>query len=168
MSTSKYPKESKINPNHGIKTAIKHLIEAYGFTTRQAIAEYLVVSKSKLANRYMRDTFPGDWKIQCALKTGASLRWLSTPVGPMQVDAKAQNVSFVEKKINGVKACEYGDLLFYLTLLLTIHKDISAIVKEYATYLAKRNSNEEYMYSLLTCINGTHFKYKFATLSNIS
>ncbi|WP_228706637.1 helix-turn-helix transcriptional regulator [Klebsiella pneumoniae] len=67
MPTSKYLNEIKINPNQGGKAAIERLVKAYGFTTRQALADHLGVSKSTLANRYMRDTFPADWIIQCAL-----------------------------------------------------------------------------------------------------
>lgn len=69
MPTSKYLNEIKINPNQGGKAAIERLVKAYGFTTRQALADHLGVSKSTLANRYMRDTFPADWIIQCALET---------------------------------------------------------------------------------------------------
>jgi hypothetical protein len=46
MSTSKYPNEIKINPNQGGKAAIERLVEAYGFTTRQALADHLDVSKA--------------------------------------------------------------------------------------------------------------------------
>ncbi|HCC8366087.1 TPA: phage repressor protein CI [Citrobacter freundii] len=88
MSTLKYPNEIKINPNQGGKAAIERLVEAYGFTTRQALADHLKVSKSTLANRYMRDTFPADWIIQCALETGASLAWLTTGNGPIFDDAR--------------------------------------------------------------------------------
>lgn len=88
MSTSKYPNEIKINPNQGGKAAIERLVEAYGFTTRQALADHLEVSKSTLANRYMRDTFPADWIIQCAIETGISLNWLTTGKGPKQIFQK--------------------------------------------------------------------------------
>ena len=83
MSTSKYPNEIKINPNQGGKAAIERLVEAYGFSTRQALCDHLGISKSTLANRYMRDTFPSDWIIQCSIETGISLRWLSTGEGGM-------------------------------------------------------------------------------------
>ncbi|HCA6538172.1 TPA: helix-turn-helix domain containing protein, partial [Klebsiella quasipneumoniae] len=81
MSTSKHPNEIKINPNQGGKAAIERLVEAYGFTTRQALADHLEVSKTTLANRYMRDTFPADWIIHYALETGTSLNWLTTGQG---------------------------------------------------------------------------------------
>lgn len=142
MSTSKYPNKIKINPNQGGKAAIERLVEAYGFTTRQALADHLDVSKSTLANRYMRDTFPADWIIQCALETGVSLRWLSTSEGPMWVDAKTQIMSFTKQKLSGGKPLDNGYLLFDLTLLPKDLEGISAIETADATYLVKNYSNE--------------------------
>ncbi|MEI7199391.1 helix-turn-helix transcriptional regulator [Pectobacterium parvum] len=78
MPTSKHPNEIKINPNQGGKAAIERLVEAYGFSTRQALCDHLGVSNSTIANRYMRDTFSSDWIIQCSIETGTYLRWLST------------------------------------------------------------------------------------------
>ena len=34
-----------------------------------------------MANRYLRDSFPAEWVIQCALETGVSLLWLTTGQG---------------------------------------------------------------------------------------
>lgn len=34
-----------------------------------------------MANRYLRDSFPAEWVIQCALETGTSLLWLATGQG---------------------------------------------------------------------------------------
>ncbi|BBV41711.1 hypothetical protein STW0522CIT26_31830 [Citrobacter portucalensis] len=67
--------------NTGGKAAIERLVAAYGYTTRQALCDRLGVSKSTMATRYMRDIFPADWIIQCALETGASLQWLSFGTG---------------------------------------------------------------------------------------
>ncbi|EAR2857112.1 bacteriophage CI repressor, partial [Salmonella enterica] len=78
MSTTKYPNEISLNFESGGREAIERLVSAYGFTTRQALADHLKVSKSTLANRYLRDTFPSDWIIQCAIETGATLTWLAT------------------------------------------------------------------------------------------
>lgn len=109
MSTSKYPNEIKINPNKGGKAAIERLVEAYGFTTRQALADHLEVSKSTLANRYMRDTFPADWIIQCALETGISLNWLTTGQGTKEKTHR-NNICELEKHnlSNGrLESCGY-------------------------------------------------------------
>lgn len=99
MSTSKYPSEIKINPNQGGKAAIERLVDAYGFTTRQALADHLDVSKSTLANRYMRDTFPADWIIQCALETGISLSWLASGIGSKNSEVNNDVVPVIHKKI---------------------------------------------------------------------
>lgn len=36
-----------------------------------------------MANRYLRDSLPAEWVIQCALETGISLLWLATGHGDM-------------------------------------------------------------------------------------
>lgn len=142
MPTPKYPNEIKINPNQGGKAAVERLVEAYGFTTRQALADHLGVSKSTLANRYMRDTFPADWIIQCALETDVSLRWLSTSEGPMHLDARAQITSLTREKISDGKLIENGYLIFDLSLLPSDLKNISAIEHDSVTYVIRRGMDE--------------------------
>ncbi|QGH30828.1 phage repressor protein CI [Kluyvera intermedia] len=63
--------------NSGGKKVIERLVEAYGFTTRQALCDHLGVSKSTMATRYMRDIFPADWVLQCAMETGTTLEWIA-------------------------------------------------------------------------------------------
>lgn len=65
----------------GGKAAIDRMLEAYGYTTKQALCDQLGISSSTLANRYLRDTFPADYVIQCALETGVALEWLVTGEG---------------------------------------------------------------------------------------
>jgi Bacteriophage CI repressor helix-turn-helix domain. len=142
MSTSKYPNEIKINPNQGGKAAIERLVEAYGFSTRQALADHLDVSKSTLANRYMRDTFPADWIIQCALETGVSLRWLATADGPMHLDARSQIINLPKERINEGRLSEDGYLIFDLSLLPRDLNSISVIESDKVVYLIRRNLNE--------------------------
>lgn len=70
--------------NTGGKEVIKRLMIAYGFNTQIALVEHLGASKSTMANRMLRDSFPADWVIQCALETGISLLWLTTGQGEMR------------------------------------------------------------------------------------
>ncbi|HBR7659196.1 TPA: phage repressor protein CI [Klebsiella pneumoniae] len=84
--------------NTGGKKVIERLVEAYGFTTRQALCDHLGVSKSTMATRYMRDIFPADWVLQCAIETGSSLKWLSFGVGEKK-DAVKNETRILEKKI---------------------------------------------------------------------
>ncbi|EMF8437225.1 phage repressor protein CI [Citrobacter freundii] len=84
--------------NNGGRKAIERLVEAYGFQTRQALADHLGVSKSTLATRYMRDIFPSDWVITCALQTGASLTWLVEGTGPI-FDIEKSDILRIKKQI---------------------------------------------------------------------
>lgn len=70
-----------MNLEKGGRAAIERMVDAYGYNTRQALCDHLGVSKSTLATRYMRDSFPSEWVIQCALETGVSLNWLVTGNG---------------------------------------------------------------------------------------
>ncbi|WP_395279200.1 phage repressor protein CI [Enterobacter bugandensis] len=104
------PIEIKINPNQGGKAAIERLVDAYGFKTRQALAEHLRVSKSTLANRYLRDTFPSDWIIQCSLETGTSLNWLTTGNGPRFTN-QSHNIIALENR--NIVDGKLSDIDFY-------------------------------------------------------
>ncbi|CBJ80528.1 conserved hypothetical protein [Xenorhabdus bovienii str. Jollieti] len=80
----------------GGRPAIERLVRAYGFKSRQALSDHLGVSKSTMANRYLRDSFPADWIIQCNLETGASLLWLSTGQGEMFSDGESGKTERLE------------------------------------------------------------------------
>lgn len=103
MSTKKISSEIPLTPQEGGREAIERIMEAYGFTVRQQLADHLEISKSTLANRWMRDTFPFDWVILCAYETKASLKWLMTGNGPA-FDPKESDLLSVSniKLIEGV------------------------------------------------------------------
>ncbi|EDM6456421.1 phage repressor protein [Salmonella enterica] len=71
----------KAGENTGGREAIHRLMAAYNFKSRQQLCDHLGASKSTMANRYLRDSFPAEWVIQCALETGVSLLWLTTGQG---------------------------------------------------------------------------------------
>ena len=71
----------KAGNDSGGRDAINRLMKAYNFSSRQQLCDHLSVSKSTMANRYLRDSFPAEWVIQCALETGISLLWLATGQG---------------------------------------------------------------------------------------
>lgn len=73
----------KAGNDSGGRDAINRLMKAYNFSSRQQLCDHLSVSKSTMANRYLRDSFPAEWVIQCALETGISLLWLATGQGDM-------------------------------------------------------------------------------------
>ncbi|AJA96366.1 phage repressor protein CI [Klebsiella variicola] len=101
----------------GGRGAIERMVEAYGFTTRQALCIQLGVSKSSLATRYMRDSFPSDWVIQCALETGSSLEWLVTGTGSMKNDLTSDVVRLPHRKIIEGKMLDSSFYFFDKALL---------------------------------------------------
>ena len=87
----------------GGKAAIDRMVEAYGFKTKQALCDQLGISSSTLANRYLRDTFPADYVIQCALETGVSLHWLVSGEGnndPHEHEHEHEHEVLLKKIIN--------------------------------------------------------------------
>lgn len=69
--------------NQGAKVVIERMVEAYGVKTKLALCDVLGVTASALSNRQIRDSFPAEYVIKCALDTGASLRWLTYGQGEM-------------------------------------------------------------------------------------
>lgn len=61
----------------GGKEPIERIVQAYGFSSRQALCRHLNVSQSTMANRIMRGNFPADWVLICSMETGTSLEWLT-------------------------------------------------------------------------------------------
>ncbi|EPV8395065.1 TPA: phage repressor protein CI [Klebsiella aerogenes] len=96
----------------GGKRVIERLVEAYGFSTRQALCDHLGVSKSTMATRYMRDIFPADWVLQCAIETGSSLEWLSFGEGIPKDIAKLDYHILPKKVLNDGKLEDDGYYIF--------------------------------------------------------
>ncbi|UDQ79742.1 helix-turn-helix domain-containing protein [Erwinia rhapontici] len=71
----------KIDFQSGAKEVLDRVLQAYGFTTKLALAEHLGIASSSLANRYSRGYFPSDIVIRCMADTQASLQWLATGEG---------------------------------------------------------------------------------------
>lgn len=82
----------------GGRGAIERMVEAYGFTTTKALCDQLGVTKGTIANRYMHDSLPSDWVIQCVLETGVSFQWATTANGPMFKKHRTDIVEIQRKK----------------------------------------------------------------------
>ncbi|HCC1321577.1 TPA: phage repressor protein CI, partial [Salmonella enterica subsp. enterica serovar Paratyphi C] len=106
-----------MNFDTGGRGAIERMVEAYGFTTRQALSNRLGISKSTLANRYMRDSFPAEWVIQCCLETGVSLSWLVTGQGHMFDSRRTDIIELDKKKIIENTLYDCGFCIFDKVLL---------------------------------------------------
>jgi phage repressor protein C with HTH and peptisase S24 domain len=106
-----------MNLEKGGRGAIERMVEAYGFKTRQALCDHLGISKSTLATRYMRDSFPAEWVIQCSLETGISLNWLTTGEG---LPASSQNENLrvlIKKTLVDGKLLRDGSYVFDVAFL---------------------------------------------------
>ncbi|CZW65957.1 MULTISPECIES: phage repressor protein CI [Enterobacter cloacae complex] len=101
----------------GGKKVIERLVEAYGFSTRQALCDHLGVSKSTMATRYMRDIFPADWVLQCAIETGHPLEWLSFGKGEKKVSHTNAQILVPAKKLISGALIEDGSYVFDKTFL---------------------------------------------------
>ncbi len=126
----------------GGREVIDRLIEAYGFTTRQALCDHLGVSKSTLATRYMRDIFPAEWVIQCVLETNVSLKWLTSNTGPMFSDDKIDVVSVPRVTIAEGKIYSSNFYFFDKAFLPNKAEDPISIVDSDVIYIADRKFNE--------------------------
>ncbi|WP_105659528.1 phage repressor protein CI [Cronobacter dublinensis] len=98
--------------NSGGKKVIERPVEAYGFNTRQALCDHLGVSKSTMATRYMRDIFPVDWVLQCAIETGSSLKWLSFGEGNQKEIAPLDTLILPKKALSNGKLIDDGSYIF--------------------------------------------------------
>ncbi len=140
------------------------MIEAYGFTSRQALCEHLEISKSSLATRYMRDSFPAEWVIQCSIETGASLLWLSSGQGPMFEDAKSDVVNVQRQKLIDGKLYDSNYYIFDKAFLPARIGDPVAVLDGDITYIAERQFSEVTDGKWLVNIEG---KYSIRDLTRI-
>ncbi|WP_442780135.1 phage repressor protein CI [Enterobacter cancerogenus] len=83
MSISKHPKEYILILNSQVNNEelLDRICQVYGFTQKIQLARHFNIAASSLQNRYARGTVSYDFAVQCALDTGASLRWLMTGQG---------------------------------------------------------------------------------------
>lgn len=63
-----------------VKQVIERMLISYGVKTRQAYSELTRIPLSTVSNWVARGNVPGDYIIQCALDTGADLKWLTEGV----------------------------------------------------------------------------------------
>lgn len=87
----------EINFTKGGSDVLDRTIEAYGFSSKLALAEHLGIASSSLSMRYKRDIFPADIVVRCSLETGASLEWLTFGTG----------APFDNQKVDVIKLSNY-------------------------------------------------------------
>lgn len=127
--------------NNGGKKVIERLVEAYGFTTRQALCDHLGVSKSTMATRYMRDIFPADWVLQCVVETGVSIDWLVSGKGTMNTSAVKALMEIETHELKNGEAVVLGTYRIDPFLLLKKIKSPLAIKLNQHIYICDREDS---------------------------
>lgn len=131
-----------MNFDKGGRGAIERMVEAYGFTTRQALCDQLGVTKGTLANRYMRDSFPSDWVIQCALETGASLRWLTSGNGLIFENLRTDITEIRTKKVIDGQLFDAGTHYFDKAFTDISLKDPIFLIDGHDKYIAEQKIDQ--------------------------
>lgn len=103
---------------NGAKKAIDRICQAYGFTNRVRLADYLGINASSIGNRIARDNYPHDLVLKCALETGAPLHWLAT--GELK-EGEELNLELLARGADNVRA-EADKALQVSTLRLKDHR----------------------------------------------
>ncbi|ADU70740.1 phage repressor protein CI [Pantoea sp. At-9b] len=116
----------------GGKDPIERIVQAYGFSSRQALCRHLDVSQSTMANRIMRGNFPADWVLICAMETGTSLEWLTYGRGDSNItnqdnpSTKIELKNITNGKFSSSNWVEYDEQLLqgeiHAPLLITFEK----------------------------------------------
>jgi hypothetical protein len=102
----------KYNIKTGAREAVERMCEVYGFTSRLQLANYLEISPSALGTRIMRDNFPADLVLRCALETGASIYWLTTGEGSIFNHLASDTVRIPAYKISGTEFIRHSSYIY--------------------------------------------------------
>ena len=105
------------NIETGAREAVSRICDAYGFSSRLQLAKYLGIAASSLGNRIMRDNFPADLVLRCALETGASIYWLTTGEGAQFDHMASDTVRVAAFKIDGSELVRLSSFIYDKALL---------------------------------------------------
>ncbi|RAP70400.1 repressor protein CI, partial [Candidatus Erwinia dacicola] len=136
---------------------LDRVIEAYGFSTKLALADHLGIASSSLANRYKRDFFPADVVVRCMAETGATLEWLVTGQGLKHSDGELDVLNFPRYKIVDGQLLDDG--IFMLDKSVFLHgrdlpKNPVCVVEGAIQYIIDKEISEIYDHSWLIEIEG--------------
>lgn len=122
------------NIKTGAREAVERICEAYGFTSRLQLSNYLGMSASALSTRIMRDNFPADLVLLCALETGASILWLTTGEGVRFDTAISDTCRIPAHKIEAGTLVRQSSFLFDKAMLPDYKGEIQIITDGNVSY----------------------------------
>lgn len=132
----------KYNIKTGAREAVARICEVYGFTSRLQLAQYLNMSPSALGTRIMRDNFPADLVLRCALETGASIYWLTTGEGATFDHLASDTLRIPAYKISNNELIRQSSFIYDKALLPNYSGELQIITDEKVTYFVDINSHQ--------------------------
>ncbi|HHK9526953.1 phage repressor protein CI [Enterobacter hormaechei] len=124
----------KYNIKTGAREAVARICEVYGFTSRLQLAQYLEMSPSALGTRIMRDNFPADLVLRCALETGASIYWLTTGEGATFDHLASDTLRIPAYKISNNELTRQASFIYDKALLPNYSGELQIIKDDNVTY----------------------------------
>ncbi|ENY0881419.1 phage repressor protein CI [Enterobacter hormaechei] len=123
---------------------LDRLCLVYGYTQKIQLANHFNMSASSLSNRYTRGNVSYDLVVQCALETGADLKWLMTGEGEhFSNEENHLDEKNGPKKLEKFTLCE-GELVregdFYIDALALeeLNPDVYCLDAEDVFYIVER------------------------------
>ncbi|MCX8962735.1 phage repressor protein CI [Erwinia psidii] len=147
----------QINFTQGGSAVLDRVIEAYGFSTKLALADHLGIASSSLANRYKRDFFPADVVVRCMAETGATLEWLATGNGLRHNDGESDLMTIPRYRIVDGQLLDNGTFTLDKNVFLPgkdIPKSPVCVVEGTTQYIIDKDFGEIYDNSWLIEIEG--------------
>lgn len=125
----------EINLETGARAGIERICEAYGFTSRNQLAQHLGITNSSLGSRILRDNFPADIAVKCSLETGASLHWLVTGEGKVFETVISDTIRIPSFRLDGSTMVRQLSYIYDKALLPEYKGEINIINDEKIKYL---------------------------------
>ncbi|HBH7064232.1 bacteriophage CI repressor [Enterobacter cloacae] len=132
----------KHNIKTGAREAVARICEVYGFTSRRQLAQYLEMSPIALGTRIMRDNFPADLVLKCALETGASIYWLTTGEGATFDHFASDTLRIPAYKISNNELMRQASFIYDKALLPNYSGELQIIKDDNVTYIVDIYSHQ--------------------------
>lgn len=133
---------TSFNIKTGAREAIERICEIYGVPSRLQLASFLGMSASSLSTRIMRDNFPADLVLRCALETGASIYWLTTGEGAKYDHLASDTVRIPSYKIDGSGLVQDTSFIFDKAVLPNFSGELQIITDGNVSYFVDIRSHQ--------------------------
>ncbi|MFO3907198.1 phage repressor protein CI [Enterobacter hormaechei] len=133
---------TSFNIKTGAREAVERICEIYGVPSRLQLASFLGMSASSLSTRIMRDNFPADLVLRCALETGASIYWLTTGEGAKYDHLASDTVRIPSYKIDGSGLVQDTSIIFDKAVLPNFSGELQIIMDGHVSYFVDISTHQ--------------------------